>query len=568
MRPFASLLCLLCLCAASAASGQTVPLFSQTVPLNPKNANQLDAGQLIYRGGVALRSTDRRFGGYSGLHISADGRRLLAISDRGTWLRMTLRYDDRGNLAGAGSASLGPLKGVDGAALEGRLGDAEGLAILPDGSALVAYERRHRILHYPAASNPLAGRPRPFPAPPDLAAGPANGGLETLVHVGRGYLLTISERQRAGPRTLRGWVGVDGSWRAFSYARKGGFRPSDATLLPNGDVLVLERRFLLGRGNAIRIVRIPRRSIAPGRTIRGRIIARLAAPMTVDNFEGIAARPAAAGETMIYLISDDNFNPLQRTLLMMFSLRGPLDGQPSARVGVRRRRFARCVSALFLGLQNAAFQAAGLARQLAVRRAGQEGVQAAVPFDSAETRGRHLQAYDIIQTLAVERHGLHVRQEPAPGAALGVAHVIAGQHALACNAASPGHISVLLGPMPVWQTEKSAASSGAVLDSRIFRWRSPPRSPSKAPQIRALREPRRYSGKAGSSRPRRAVSQGADRYFAATKASKSLAAAWAGVISPAATATSKSDTCSATLGCRRNSAVSVSEISLHIQARA
>jgi hypothetical protein len=37
--------------------------------------------------------------------------------------------------------------------------------------------------------------------------------------------------------------------------------------------------------------------------------------------EGISARrDAAGGKTLVYLISDDNFSAVQRTLLMMFEL--------------------------------------------------------------------------------------------------------------------------------------------------------------------------------------------------------------------------------------------------------
>lgn len=310
------------LAASAHAGAQPIPLFSQTVPLNPKNRDQLNAGQLVWRGGIALRSTHRRFGGYSGLHVSADGRRLLAVSDRGSWLQMSLRYGKAGHLAGAADARIGPLREVNGVELRGKQGDAESLAVLPDGSVLVAFERQHRLRLYPASSNPLSEIPRAYATPPGVDSGPANGGIKTLVHVGRGYLVAISERQRAGPRALLGWVGVDGGWQRFSYVRSRGFSPAGATLLANGDVLVLERRFLLGRGNAIRLVRVSRRRIAPGRTITGREIARLQAPMTVDNFEGISARPGGAGETLIYLLSDNNFNPLQRTLLLMFSLKG------------------------------------------------------------------------------------------------------------------------------------------------------------------------------------------------------------------------------------------------------
>jgi hypothetical protein len=38
--------------------------------------------------------------------------------------------------------------------------------------------------------------------------------------------------------------------------------------------------------------------------------------------EGVSARRGPNGETLVYVVSDDNFNaPLQRTLLMMFELR-------------------------------------------------------------------------------------------------------------------------------------------------------------------------------------------------------------------------------------------------------
>jgi hypothetical protein len=36
--------------------------------------------------------------------------------------------------------------------------------------------------------------------------------------------------------------------------------------------------------------------------------------------EGIAVRSGPAGETLIYLLSDDNYSALQRTLLMMFEI--------------------------------------------------------------------------------------------------------------------------------------------------------------------------------------------------------------------------------------------------------
>ena len=40
----------------------------------------------------------------------------------------------------------------------------------------------------------------------------------------------------------------------------------------------------------------------------------------IDNMEGIAVHRAASGETILTLMSDDNFSPLQRTLIMQFAM--------------------------------------------------------------------------------------------------------------------------------------------------------------------------------------------------------------------------------------------------------
>ncbi|MYI49784.1 MAG: esterase-like activity of phytase family protein [Rhodospirillaceae bacterium] len=305
--------------AATAADG-TVILAAEAVPLNPENEGQVRAGALLYRGGLAVRSPDPRFGGFSGLAVSRDGAHLTAISDRGAWLRARIRYDAAGRLSGLGDGRIGPLHGRDGKPLRGLNADAEALAFLPDGAALVAFERRHRILRYPAAPDPLAARPTLRPAPEGLSAAPSNGGAETLAHIGSGRLFLLTENLRVDGGAYAGWIGRKGRWRPFAYARTGGFRPTDATLLPNGDIAVLERHYTPATGVSARIALVPRSAVAPGRTVRGRELLHLTPSMTVDNFEGIAARRGPNSKTVLYILSDDNFNPLQRTLLLMFEL--------------------------------------------------------------------------------------------------------------------------------------------------------------------------------------------------------------------------------------------------------
>jgi len=54
--------------------------------------------------------------------------------------------------------------------------------------------------------------------------------------------------------------------------------------------------------------------------IDGEELARLASPYAVDNLEGLAATTGERGETLLWMIADDNFNPLQRNLLLLFEL--------------------------------------------------------------------------------------------------------------------------------------------------------------------------------------------------------------------------------------------------------
>lgn len=311
---------------AAAAFAQDPPapapvvVFSQSVPLDPRDPAARRIGQLEFRGGIALRSTDPRFGGFSGIHVSTDGAALLAVSDRGAWLRLRLLYDRNGRLTGAGQAEMGALIGEDGQPLTGADRDAEDLAVLPDGSMLVPFERRHRILHYPEASPPFSKPPVAFPIPEGLEEAPPNGGLEALVHVGRGFLVAIAERMTAGGGALAAWVGRGGVWEPFGYVRKPGFRVTAAGLMPAGDLLVIEHRYSAASGSVARFVRVPRNAIAPRRRVEGRELAELAPPLTTENFEAVAIRRGAAREALIYVMSDDNFNPLQRTLLLMFAV--------------------------------------------------------------------------------------------------------------------------------------------------------------------------------------------------------------------------------------------------------
>jgi len=149
---------------------------------------------------------------------------------------------------------------------------------------------------------------------------PANSGIKGLALLADGRLLALTPGVR-GRADAIGWVSDAEGWSVLTYAQADEFRVSGATTLPDGDALVLESLFILRGGNAARLKRVAAGTIGAGAVLRGEVVAELRPPLTVDNFDGVEARRGTGGETLIYLISDDNFNPEQRTLLMMFELK-------------------------------------------------------------------------------------------------------------------------------------------------------------------------------------------------------------------------------------------------------
>jgi len=91
-------------------------------------------------------------------------------------------------------------------------------------------------------------------------------------------------------------------------------------LLPSGDLLLLERKFSIMKGVGIRIRRTPLASVKPDALIDGATIFEVDLSYEIDNMEGIDAHVTTEGETVLTLISDDNFSMIQRTLLLQFTL--------------------------------------------------------------------------------------------------------------------------------------------------------------------------------------------------------------------------------------------------------
>jgi hypothetical protein len=287
---------------------------TRQVPLDIATPERDTVGRLRYRGGLALRSPDERLGGLSGLLVRPDGGAFTAISDNGYWIGANLIHDEDGNLADIAGMTITPMHAPGGQLLRrGVEHDAEALARAPEGGIFVGFERDHRLWRYEEPG----GLPVPTQEPAELGEQPSSEGLEALTTLADNRLLALSEGLKTEGGVV-GWVrDAAGRWSRLTWRTGEGFRPTGAATLPDGDVLVLERRFL---PPAARFRRIASAEIAPGAVLEGQRIARLEGTLTVDNMEGIDALRSSDGKVLIYVVSDDNYSPLQTTLLMMFEL--------------------------------------------------------------------------------------------------------------------------------------------------------------------------------------------------------------------------------------------------------
>ncbi len=293
---------------------------AQPVILNERAPAQINVGGLAYRGGLVLDFDDDRFGGLSALDISADGKVATALSDGGSWFELNLSYDSRGWLSQARQGRTGRLLAEDGHVPKRKSdADSESMVRLPDGSVIVSFEIDPRLLRYAATEPPFSMPPSALARPPGVGRVPGNKGMEALTLLADGQLLVIAENSGYGDST-DAWIGDGTNWTRGRYVLTPPFLPTGAALLPDGDVVVIERRVSLLGGFGSRLVELKAADIAAGGRLTGTEIARLEPPLTVDNLEGIAVRKSADGETLIYLISDDNFSLFQRTLLLVFAL--------------------------------------------------------------------------------------------------------------------------------------------------------------------------------------------------------------------------------------------------------
>jgi hypothetical protein len=297
-----------------------IPFFDNQDP------TRIRFGQLEFRGGLVLASKSNAFGGISAIHVERDGAHFLSVTDKGSWLRgrIVYRADRPARIA---DAEMAPLLGHDGMPLatHGRY-DAESLTE-GDGKFYVGIERAQEIFRFDVGRDGLKARGEPIAVPADFKTLSRNRSLECLAIPPKGAphagaLIAITERSLDAAGNIRAFVIKGDRVTRFAVKRSGEYDVTDCAILPPADLLLLERRYSLATGLGMRIRRIALDAIKSGAELDGRPLIEADLAHQIDNMEGMAVHRNARGEVIITLVSDDNFSPIQRNLLLQFALVG------------------------------------------------------------------------------------------------------------------------------------------------------------------------------------------------------------------------------------------------------
>ncbi|WP_374392171.1 esterase-like activity of phytase family protein [Sphingopyxis sp.] len=274
------------------------------------------AGALRFVRGWRLSSSNAMFGGFSSLAVTGPDRFQL-VADNGYWARFAVLPGDR-----VADARIGKIPVPGGNVGKKSKSDVEALLFDPaTGQSRVALEFVNEVWRL----DPTLGRIESRAALPQ-PHWPKNSGPEAMARLPDGRIVIFSENADDDPRgcealLFEGDPSVPGTRaQRFYYDAEGKGAVSDATTLPDGRILLVHRRVGFDPVFTTTVAIVDPADIRPGAVLRSRTIGRVPGALA-DNYEGAAVTTDGA-RIFLWLVSDNNFNRWQRSLLVQFELVG------------------------------------------------------------------------------------------------------------------------------------------------------------------------------------------------------------------------------------------------------
>ena len=224
---------------------------------------------------------------------------------------------------------MAPILGADGKPLAARgWYDTESLTQM-DGMFYVGIERVEQIVRLDYRRSGLLARGEPIAVPPDFKTFTYNKSLECLAGPPKssplaGNLIVITERSLDSAGNHRAFLikmAATRSSASASSAATTSTSPTARSCRPPtcccSSAAIRRRAVSPCASAACRLA-----SIKPDALVDGKALIEADLAYQIDNMEGIAVHRNARNETIITLVSDDNFSVIQRNLLLQFTLVG------------------------------------------------------------------------------------------------------------------------------------------------------------------------------------------------------------------------------------------------------
>lgn len=290
-------------------------------------SDQTRFGPLEFVGGLSMSSRGRNFGGFSAFRFLQPGSEFIGVADTGFWFFGRIERDGSGRPVGVTDFRMMPMVDAAGAPLPGKRDvDAEGLEV-HENTVTVSFEREHRVSEFELRIDDMRAPLRNVDYLVPRRELRQNRGFETVARA-------PDEGPLAGARVIVAEKSIDQDGNIFAailegphkgvfkVARSGEFDVTDGVFLPDGDLLLLERRFSMAEGVAMRLRRIEADTIRSGGLADGPALFEADMSYQIDNMEGLDVWRRDDGALMVSMISDDNHSILQRNLYLEFQLVG------------------------------------------------------------------------------------------------------------------------------------------------------------------------------------------------------------------------------------------------------
>ncbi len=277
--------------------------------INPTNV-EFDSFKVLDAKEIIPKKSDLAdFSGISGIAYDKKSGLLYGVSDKGLFYVMKIEIEND-KIKKLEALRVTRVKKRDGKPFKGKkMSDAEGLSLSPKG-LLVSFEREPRVLLFNKKGRAKKELKLPKPLRKKENYRKKNKMLEAVLYHPKLGLLSAPEvpLKKSDKRVHT----IYGKNVRFKLPASGSL--TAMTLTDGGKIVVLERSFNpLFRNRAVTI------SLIDPESKKVKRIAKLKSEdgWQLDNFEGLTN----IGNNRYLMISDDNENPLQKRLLVLFSIK-------------------------------------------------------------------------------------------------------------------------------------------------------------------------------------------------------------------------------------------------------